>query len=806
MKLGINATVSGAGIGIGLFGHIGNASVSDNNIIENVVIKGTVAGTSYVRNYGGLVGFLRGSTRIVHCTNYASVLNNNTSSTGGASGGICGSVGWNNGSTFVPAGTISFENCENFGYIHIENSYNTWINTANNSLNGCGGICGSLSGATSCTFTDCNNYGLVKSNSYYSGGIVGYCRTDVSFTGINTNQATALDSGSYYVGGIVGFVNEKISILGTARNAGKVKGSNNTGGIVGYLINSGTFSGTIESLNDASVTGSSYTGGIIGQIAGGPSGSIVNHSFSGTIINRGSVSGGNSTGGIIGNIAKKTKTNNIHSFSGNISNSGMVSSSSTYVGGFVGKTEYDTIKLGGTISNTAKVSGTAGVGGLCGFAAWVYVISGAHLTNSGRIISTGSNEYKISSSSNRVSSGTGGIIGTCVYYNTEDGTAIVENSGVVKSTGNKNDVGGIVGASFTQYIQSGNRGDGLCRFAGTITNSCDSIEGYSYIGGLLGYSTHYITIVANANVSNSSVVKGVQHVGGIAGQVKQFSYNNGCSITNSGKIEGSSNNVGGIVGYAVSGMNNGSTITSGLILNKGTVTGLYNVGGIGGYVSSGKIQRAINKKKIRATRGSNDGNVGGIIGYGYTTGDTLRIFNCCNYDTIDGGSAKGVGGIIGHPRANKGAYIYNCYNKGVIKGTTNYTGGIAGTIYEYTTNIQNCYSIDTVSHGGKTIAYRYSGTLNITNCYVNSDHPLAADNDNSTTTFVRTGANKGNLTTEQSIGGGSRTSLYAALHAWHGNITGRYYINSCDWEEAAIPRLSWEVTASKKAMSSRRRR
>ncbi|MBR5619537.1 MAG: hypothetical protein IKW76_07365 [Clostridia bacterium] len=147
-----------------------------------------------------------------------------------------------------------------------------------------------------------------------------------------------------------------------------------------------------------------------------------------------------------------------------------------------------------------------------------------------------------------------------------------------------------------------------------------------------------------------------------------------------------SKNVGGIVGVSEGGKVFGCSVA-------GTVTSTgSNAGGIVGYNYSGAM--IINCQNNAAVSGTV--RIAGIAGYCY---GNAEIYGCCNTGAVTGSSY--VGGAVG---TNAGCFLHHSYNKGVITGTTNSTGGLVG--YCTSGELFCMYSIGSVSCPGE-----YSGAV-----------------------------------------------------------------------------------------------
>lgn len=144
-----------------------------------------------------------------------------------------------------------------------------------------------------------------------------------------------------------------------------------------------------------------------------------------------------------------------------------------------------------------------------------------------------------------------------------------------------------------------------------------------------------------------------------------FSYIKNATIKNltlSGQVSGKGW-IGGIVGQAtgIAPMTNGSTIEN--CVNKATVRGTVNTGGIVGNAMWGSVVRGCtNEGLISGTQ-----SVGGICGQ---TANTTVVQDCINCGTIQGSDR--VGGIVGTNNGSEaGLSVDRCVNRGTISADKN---------------------------------------------------------------------------------------------------------------------------------------
>ncbi len=287
-------------------------------------------------------------------------------------------------------------------------------------------------------------------------------------------------------------------------------------GLFGYTND---FAASVSNLacTNVNINGYDRIGGLVGQ---NYAGSISNCYTSGTVNGTGSA-----VGGLVGYNLYYGSINNCHS-SGTVSGSDMI-------GGLAGANDGD---ISNSYSSVVINGSSTKVGGLVGN------------FDLGTII----NCYSTGTISG--SDYTGGLVG----YNDMGDIKYSHCDGAV--TGNDN-VGGLVG-----YNNS----------ASIIISNCYNtahVRGYSYVGGLTGYSTGIITKCYNIGIVES--FSGM-HQGGLVAWngnlgIIYYCFNSGPVSPVSGL---GTTNVGGLVGYNEGGINNS--------YSNGGVGGLNNVGGFVG--------------------------------------------------------------------------------------------------------------------------------------------------------------------------------------------------------------------------------
>ncbi|QIB68141.1 S-layer homology domain-containing protein [Aminipila butyrica] len=209
----------------------------------------------------------------------------------------------------------------------------------------------------------------------------------------------------------------------------------------------------------------------------------------------------------------------------------------------------------------------------------------------------------------------------------------------------------------------------------------------------------------------SGTVKGQADMGNIASNAGLFGYVDAKSSVENLTLDRSSIigavNVGGIAGY-----NKGSLINC--VLGDGSsVSGQTNVGGIAGY-SANLMKSDINKGKVQGTV-----NTGGIVGQIDLDGKAL--YSCVNKGTVSGKSK--TGGVVGYmPASSASMTIESCSNSGEVSSTANYAGGVAGQVdgNTYGVYVTDCYNTGALSGEGSSggvVGYARGSRTKISDCY-----------------------------------------------------------------------------------------
>ncbi len=551
-----------------------------------------------------------------------------------------------------------------------------------------GGLIGGYSGGAA-TITNSQSQGNINASLIE---ISGSAATTQLYAGgfIGENQGATLTTCRY----ITGTINVSSSSADTVY----------TGGLAGYHL-----SGTINtsSYTSGTVVGVSATttatGGLVGRNYG-----TISASYS-----TANVTGANYTGGFIGN--------NTVAITGCSASVGTVTGTGMATGGFAGR---NSAALTGCWA-TCDVYGTSLMGGLVGWNS-NGAISGCYAEGDVR--------------------GTGGSIGGLIGINNN---ALIANSfatGYVETTGNVSNIGGLVGENDSDinagsYATGGVSGalascvGGLVgsHSTGTISgnsSSTGSVTGTGFTGGLIGQVVS--GTVTNCD-HNTGTVTGTIHVGGLAGENSgEISY-----CTSSGIVNGSSSNIGGLVGHnatisAVITHSSSTCIVTGTDTNVGglvgwceytgvtnsfaigSVTGTSNVGGLAGYING----TTTDCYATGHVTGSGQ-RIGGFVGMNY--GGSISV--CHSTGQTDGGiNSTDVGGFAGHNSSS----ITTSYSTGIVRIFSNASagteiGGFVGT-NSGTITVSFCKGSVTADYAqdiGGFFGYNNLGTVR--NCYTLSN-------------------------------------------------------------------------------------
>lgn len=407
---------------------------------------------------------------------------------------------------------------------------------------------------------------------------------------------------------------------------------------------------------------------------------------------------------------------------------GKVTSTSSNVGGMVGRINSGTSGQTTATFTNCTVSGTnvkggGVVGGFIGFADELVSISGCKYT--GGTVET-SGQY------------CGGFLGS-----TADKTSVISNCQVenatVKSTRTDDArVGGFVGLSqfgvqikgctvgtdakkvvvSTANPASGkvlNQGGFVGVNYGTITKNGD-VRSKAYVnvtsgntqgqqinvGGFAGF--HRGTIeYCDADVDMSELQG--QYIGGFSGYMPSAdSKADQCTLT--GSVRGN-NYTGGFVGV----VDNALTITNCHVLEGTVVVGQSTAGGFAAQIKAGTFEDCSAHVDLQC-RGGNDGGFVGAL-----TGGTVQKCSAAGSMSLVSGSNNVFGGFAGYVN---GVDLIKCSSTVNISVARSYVGGLVGD-FQTANTVSECFYNGTISGPNNTkgglIATTQAVAVVITNCY-----------------------------------------------------------------------------------------
>lgn len=677
---------------------------------------------------------------------------------GTAIGGIIGYTYHNtseNAVTTTLSGNISFA-----GTIKIDYA------TQDDAVRNVGGVFGDMaSGASFATGAVINVSGAIevansiKTNAQNAensgvrniGGVAGRTR-DVAFSGNFTVSVTINIPNAYYVGGFIGRNRGEVNILAddTTINIGaKLNGAHDVGGFIGdndastgaiLYIGANEYRRTryekplsIVISQEATISASGdNVGGIVGgntSNGGSTVGAI--RIVKGSITNNGTVSGANAVGGIIGNnnaglvTGGGTGSDAVKKLT--IVNGGAVSGNN-YIGGVIGKLNRGTIA--GTFVNNGDVTGQLFVGGSIGYVAFdaVITVAGGVATE----FKNGAKEDAYTASGDALTAGdtaaqgvgtvkgkayVGGSIGIMLgkIVGNANAKVVFTSSGIVDASDVAGCLGGSIGViagqvDYAQFISTG---------------ELTGINAITAVGGSVGFIGAPTPLLTSSNCTEEYAID----VNGTLFNrvhIKNSHFeSNGASLELTGTrvneakyVDGKQRQdyewggVGGAIGVitgVANGFDGGDNWANNTYYAQGSVTapGVYNVGGIVGFISANNI--TINNMlayDIDVTGGS---NVGGIIGF--TKGEKTVIANAFAISTSDstgkytavyeqgGKQVAGLaGGIIG-----KAADDTDASTSYWVKGYKN--AELAGTNVKDLKNTLGRYTAITETIGQTTIIF-----------------------------------------------------------------------------------------------------
>lgn len=662
--------------------------------------------------------------------NVSDAVSGDSGNHGTAIGGIIGYSYHNtseNAVTTMLSGNIVFN-----GNINIaQTTNNDKDNNTNNSQDGVvrnvGGVFGDMaSGASFATGARIQVNGTItvadKINEVRNiGGVAGRTR-DVAFSGNFTVGVTINIPNAYYVGGFIGRNRGEVNILAddtTISIGAKLSGAHDVGGFIGnndastgaiLYIGANEYRRTryekplsIVISQEATISAS---GDNVGGIVGGNTsndGSTVGaiRIVKGSITNNGTVSGANAVGGIIGNnnaglvTGGGTGSDAVKKLT--IVNGGAVSGNN-YIGGVIGKLNRGTIA--GTFVNNGDVTGQLFVGGSIGYVAFDAVITVAGgvatefkngakedaYTASGDALTAGGDTVAQGGGTVKGKAYVGGSIGIMLgkIVGNANAKVVFTSSGLVDASDVAGYLGGSIGViagqvDYAQFISTGELTGinaitavgGSVGFIGAptplLTGTCN--EEYAIdVNGALFNRVH----IKNSHFESNGNVKLI----GSSAKIAEAKKNDDGSEKGEFEWGGVGGAIGVIAGVS-NGFNGGNDWENNTYYAEGNITapGIYNVGGIVGFIRANGIK--INNLLAYDITVDGATNVGGIIGSTIGTGTVIEYaFSISSTDgtgLFTASDANGqAGGIIGKAASDTDAstsYWVKGYKNAELAGT-----------------------------------------------------------------------------------------------------------------------------------------
>ena len=657
---------------VGLFGVAHDANI--NNV---TLVGGSITGGSVV---GSVVGAALGNTHITNATNSASVTGNTDV------GGIVGYSGdeisdGDNGNIIVNDTDSHFANLVNTGTVHSKGEES---NENGGIVSNAGGLIGYMYNGK----LDGNSYNLgdVSGKGYNVGGLVGHAVNSTIGDGTNLVYNRLDVEGAYNVGGIVG--NMEGTTLQNAENSGNITATGHTtgeytyhtgetvlnnipngtlngdgtvttsvnvanvGGIAGSSSSSstGTVSNIIDAQNTGDVTSSKvnnqeyYAAGNVGGIVG----SAVNTNITNATNKENDVRGAHNVGGVAGYFGNSNDNNDIkYTINRGINDGGDIMATGARKGiSFVMEIIRPVNK------NQTEKFIIGNIGGIAGYMDGDNV----YITGSGNrgTVHTDEPADPAHVEEWQKAANVGGVVGKIDRSNTKQ---LNDENNIVDAYGN------------------------LAQAAVSDSYNTGDVLGYTGIGGIAGlmyngeiassYNLGYLRSTRQSHVGSATgttEVVDALNMGGIVGDTTEESNAKALlyDVYNKGQIGDKEFNyfgrhVGGVVGR-LSG-------TVEKAYNTGAIYNGYNVvGGIAGWVATGKIQNAFNTGNITVyNKNENTSQLGGIAGAAQG-GNGVFINNVYNLGTLRsfdvGYGDNSVGGILGTATQAGTVTINNAYTTG----------------------------------------------------------------------------------------------------------------------------------------------
>lgn len=203
------------------------------------------------------------------------------------------------------------------------------------------------------------------------------------------------------------------------------------------------------------------------------------------------------------------------------------------------------------------------------------------------------------------------------------------------------------------------------------------VTGNLDVGGLIGYGKN--CNIVNCIVESGNVTGIDINIGGLAGRIENSTIMNcfsGCGIRGV-------QHVGGLIGQLYSDNNVINCYATGDV----TGTGYLGKDGLTGWYTGGLVGLAQGVGESIIQRSFATGNVTGVSGVGGLVGQVHTIIDCYALGNVTG-SGDGIGGLAGY----NGGPIENCYSVGLVTApdSSQYYGGMLGH-YNSTYDIVSSY-------------------------------------------------------------------------------------------------------------------
>ncbi len=542
----------------------------------------------------------------------------------------------------------------------------------------------------SSTISYSNSSGLIKDYTAingYSGGLIGVSANST----INYCYSDCLVTGSYS-GGLVGELrcsgSSYTSIIMNSYSTGTVTNGSRAGGLVGNAFSSEI----INCYSTSNVNGSSFVGGLVGRNT-----SSISNSYS-----TGNVNGTHDVGGFVGEISNIIVTN--------CYSTGLVTGSEANIGGLIGG-----VVNGATTNNSFWDTQTSGQGTSASGTGKTTIemqMPCVYIDNAWDFMGETANGTEDIWGMNASENGSYPFLAWQAYSNTEEccppeGAGTTSDPYKIATLCNLKWLSATDTVWDKHYIQTANInaastrnwdskkgflpiGNEAIKFTGTYNGKgyvIDSLfinRSSDYIG-LFGYVTD--AAINNVGVTNIDIL-GINRTGGLIGMNSRSSLNH-CYSTGIVSVKGSSQEVGGLVGYNYNSSVISNSYSEVVVEGYQVVGGLVGVNHAATVNNSYSIGKVIGSHKVGGLVGSNRGV--STINYVYSIG------------AVSGNS--NVGGLVGY---NDNSTVSNSFWDTETSGQTTSAGGIGKT----TAEMKDIATFTSTATTGLDAAWDFLGTEN----------------------------------------------------------------------------------------------